>query len=1445
MRGVWRCGSIRFGSLFDTRTNMNRLSSNKRKKSPKLSPKRNSLGTPTDVTAGPLRSQEELDVGLDDERSNKRARIIFEDDSGEDEELPVPEVSTSGVVVGVTEHRDDPTRENTADTREGGSKLAEASMVPQGDYMDTALGAPTILSDVPKGATDESSPLGPLKAVLRTVAVVYYANDQETTAIGKIKYLLSRVVALERRFYSRPDDVAEQRRRDKLIREFGRIEGQLRFLSKGPEPERLAGHAQHSEEVYGLLEDLREAIFDYQMVQQKEIYNQRCKLIKPAEAAVLNNFPSAKAAAYRHGDRKRCLKGTRGAVLDEIELWARDSDKPPVYWLNGLAGTGKSTIAQTVAERIFADGQLGASFFCSRDFQDRRNLKFIFPTVAVQLAHNYPGFRSIFVPLIQSDPEIAHESLYNQMDRLIVRPLKQSGIPTVIIIDALDECKDEEPASAILSVLGQFVSQIPKVKFFVTGRPEPWIREGFRLPLLAEATDVFALHEVESSRVNSDIQLFFRHSFSELKGRRRGMDDWPSSEQLDLLCERAAGLFVYAVATVKFIDHKNNNPKNQLERILQLPTSFAHEGRTRLRQNTTLDSLYMSILQHAFDDDDSEGDSMVRSVLGAVVLAAHPLSPSAIAALLGIDREDVFLRLSSIHSLLILQDDVDSPVRPFHKSFPDFIVDPTRCINERFHVSPPIHHPELLAGSLELMNQTLEKNICNLPDGVANREVGDLDERAKRHLDPALRYACKSWHKHLTDGHTIRTPAIASALCRFLEKKFLFWLEVLSVLGAAKEAVDALDVAAKWLEMSPTLDLINDCFRFVMGFFEIISTSCPHIYHSALPLCPRNSIVRSLYESHARPFARIVRGLPDSWESSIAAAWFPSWIFTAVWSPCSRFIAISLGGRIGILDAVTLSRVTTLYSPEDCLANQLVFSPNTRLLTSYDLRLTKLTSWDLQTGGLVSSITLGLPSYHRLLLTYSTCGAMVAGLHRNKPIFTIFICDVLSGTHKYSHPVEGESLEEIWTHGECLRFATVDSGSMTTWEVGFASPHTPTPVESLPVPGNFDPQKKYQFHPTSSRLAFTRWSLVVWDAQHSKFLLQSTDFSSLTVGSMSFSSDGRFFACGTRSRGIHLWKESPTGYTLHQKFTLNTGRLGHVRVSPDGESIIALDGSTILLWHTADSNTSLSDISALTVQRYQGQPIVGLSSDEALAAVARRGCDTVTVLDLKSGITRLTIDTDMRVYGVGVDGSAVVVVGERKIITWSLPAGNNVLNPRAGVNDSVLTTTFNCPSFVIRVLRPISVSPDLRRIAIIGWYEDDNNYQSSLCLYDVPTGNLLASELAGHPFTVSFSPDGYEVWTDSYADGRNVWKTTEDSKSDAIRLEHLESRTGPPGCFPLQSSRGYEVTDDRWVLSPGRKRLLWLPPSWRFKHEDRRWSGRFLMLLGSKLPEPVILELEE
>ena len=513
---------------------------------------------------------------------------------------------------------------------------------------------------------------------------------------------------------------------------------------------------------------------------------------------MLNSYRRVNGAGYQHGNRNGCLEGTREGVLGEIERWTEDSGSSPVFWLNGLAGTGKTTIAQTIAERVFAKGRLGASFFCSRDFEDRSDLRFIFPTLAFQLAYKYPDFRSHFVSLLRTNPDVVHESLYNQMKKLIAEPLQTTGVSTVIVIDALDECKDDEPSSAILSVLARFVGQITKAKFFITGRPEPRIKTGFRLPLLIDSTDVFVLHDVHPDLVNSDIRLFLKHELSEL-AQRRHLVGWPTEENIDVLCRRAAGLFVYAVATVKFLDSSTHLPKQRLDVILRLPESTAPEGKTRLKPKITLDSLYTSILQAAFSEEDSDVDSKVRAIVGTIVMVVNPLPPRAIADLIGVDPEEVRLFLPLVQSLLVVGEDSDQPVKPFHKSFPDFITDPSRCADARFFISPERSHLDLAMSCLRVMNDGLEQNLLSLPEYALNSEVPDLQTRVNNCISAALQYACRSWHSHLTKTE-VNTTHLLSCLRTFLEEKFLAWLEVLSVLGDVGGAAVALENLMPWLK---------------------------------------------------------------------------------------------------------------------------------------------------------------------------------------------------------------------------------------------------------------------------------------------------------------------------------------------------------------------------------------------------------------------------------------------------------------------------------------------------------------------------------------------------------------------------------------------------------------------------------------------------------------------
>ena len=514
---------------------------------------------------------------------------------------------------------------------------------------------------------------------------------------------------------------------------------------------------------------------------------------------ILNQMRHTTDAGYLCGDRKGCMKGTRRDVLLQLESWLNDEQDKRVFWLNGLAGTGKSAIAQTFAEMLYADGMLGASFFCSRDYDDRSNLRTIFPTLAFQLACRYTRFREELLPVLLSNPDVGRETLCSQMEKLIVHPFQKMQVPTLVIIDALDECRDEEPASAFLSVLSRYLHKLSFVKFFITGRPEPRIRSGFRLESLRPHTDVLRLHEVERSSVDSDIRLFFQIQLADVAKNRSDFDlpeEWPSLVDLDTLCAKAVGFFIYASTVVKFVASKHHQPTNRLAIVTALPQSTVEEGKAGL------DQLYTEVLQQAFLDiqpDDGDFYSHFRSVVGAVMLIFNPLSIPALSTLLG--ASDVSTSLRSLHSLLVIPTnkfDI-APLSVLHKSFPDFLTDPQRCTDERFFIDPSIHHRNIMLSCLRLMKGKLKKNICQLDDFCTLSEVEDLPVQRNAYIGDALEYACCFWASHLTKtvGYS-NDEEVFKAIDEFFTSCFLFWIEVLSLTKKLYIGVYALNDIDKW-----------------------------------------------------------------------------------------------------------------------------------------------------------------------------------------------------------------------------------------------------------------------------------------------------------------------------------------------------------------------------------------------------------------------------------------------------------------------------------------------------------------------------------------------------------------------------------------------------------------------------------------------------------------------
>ena len=502
-------------------------------------------------------------------------------------------------------------------------------------------------------------------------------------------------------------------------------------------------------------------------------------------------------AGYQTGHHDKCLPGTRQSVLSDLILWAKNPQGQNVFWLNGLAGTGKSTIAQSFSETIAKEGCLGASFFCSRDFLDRKELKNIFPTLAYQLACHYLHFRSHITPIIKDDPTLVHSSLISQLEALLVNPLSRANISCIIVIDALDECIDTDPSSAILSVLGQFVHKLPLVKFFITGRPEPRIRTGFRLPLLKPITQIFLLHQVDSTSVDNDIQLYLTQKLTTISTQRSDLDlpnSWPHDDDVKALTEKSSGLFIFAATMVRFVESGHHDPNQRLQLLL------SEAGSTRYEGYAGIDSLYSQILLYAFSDiQQLEDFANIRHVLGAIVLAFNPLSRRELSTILGTSISLISSILRHLHSVILVPSDESEKIRVFHKSFPDFLQDDRRCADSRLYVNPETCHGDMSLSCLDLVKE-LKRNSCSLPPFTMNQEVQDLSQLVENRIGGAAQYACTYWAEHLKlSPTTVEFSSQVADLVTSMLQNAPVWIEVMSLENHLGEVIHSLNCLLDWL----------------------------------------------------------------------------------------------------------------------------------------------------------------------------------------------------------------------------------------------------------------------------------------------------------------------------------------------------------------------------------------------------------------------------------------------------------------------------------------------------------------------------------------------------------------------------------------------------------------------------------------------------------------------
>ncbi len=101
--------------------------------------------------------------------------------------------------------------------------------------------------------------------------------------------------------------------------------------------------------------------------------------------------------------------------------WAQadDAGSPPVFWLTGPAGTGKTTIAFTICESMQLANKPLVSFFCSRQLNSKES-RLVVPTISRYLAEQCRSYATELVSVLQSGSDLGDAQIHRQIDKLLV-----------------------------------------------------------------------------------------------------------------------------------------------------------------------------------------------------------------------------------------------------------------------------------------------------------------------------------------------------------------------------------------------------------------------------------------------------------------------------------------------------------------------------------------------------------------------------------------------------------------------------------------------------------------------------------------------------------------------------------------------------------------------------------------------------------------------------------------------------------------------------------------------------------------------------------------------------------------------------------------------------------------------------------------------------------------
>jgi hypothetical protein len=489
-------------------------------------------------------------------------------------------------------------------------------------------------------------------------------------------------------------------------------------------------------------------------------------------------------------EKKGCLEGTRNLLIDELMDWVRSSDaeKADIYWLADVAGSGKSALAHTFAQRCDEDGILASSFFFDRT-AGRTSPRALISTLARDIAQLNDGIADEISLALQADHGIVRaKSIGYMFNKLVVWPASQCMIsrPVVIVIDALDEGYNDE----LLSILCNDVPKLPPVfRFIITSRPDPTLTTGL-IHVQSHSMDIYGkLNEV-------DIAAYLDFRLKGIVSKNSNLDrQWPAPHLLHRLRTMAGGLFLWASTVCDYLAQMMRPDRKLMALLDSLIVS-------PLPPIKKMDDLYSKILASCrWDDDDFvEGYGLV---VGTIMVARTPLTSAGLQALLETDA-DVSVKdiLKPLASLFTGVSNDMQPVQVLHLSFRDFLTLRAKDMkgSERYFVDEQQHHRSVASWCLRVLDAVLSTEIPGLgylQECIVPYSKPGLPEPPQSGITEAGWYAVDFWLEHVIKIKGKVVPTFVEALQNFLQLHFISWMEI----RAPRKAELPLLQFRKWLEV--------------------------------------------------------------------------------------------------------------------------------------------------------------------------------------------------------------------------------------------------------------------------------------------------------------------------------------------------------------------------------------------------------------------------------------------------------------------------------------------------------------------------------------------------------------------------------------------------------------------------------------------------------------------